>query len=224
MPTVLIVEDDDGARSLATEALDSERYRLLEADTVERARQLLAAESVDLVVLDLGLPDSSGLDLLDDVRDEPDVGVVITTGRDRLEDRIVGLRLGADDYLVKPYAPAELDARVEAVLRRRWPVDRRRILHLDALSIDRAAREARGNGQLIELSPMEFNLLAFLAERPRRAYSREKLLEEVWDSSSQWQVESTVTEHVRKLRRKLNEATDRPWITTVRGVGYRFDP
>ncbi len=224
MPTVLVVEDDDAARRLAVTALAQEHHDVLEAPDAAAATTALANESVDLVVLDLGLPDRPGLDLLTDLQRD-NVGVVILTGRGDVEDRIVGLRLGADDYLVKPFAPGELNARVEAVLRRRWPEDQRRLLSFERLVIDLSAREVEVDGQQVDLTPIEFDLLAHLAEHPRRAFTRERLLEDVWKSSSEWQVTTTVTEHIRKLRAKLaSVAGDRRWITTVRGVGYRFDP
>jgi two-component system, OmpR family, phosphate regulon response regulator PhoB len=224
MRTVLIVEDDDLARALANETLSRDGYRVLEAANVADAKDLLARESVELIVLDLGLPDQSGLELLTDLRRTDDTAVIIVTGRGELEDRVVGLRLGADDYLVKPIAPSELNARVEAVLRRRGPAARTQTLTHGALTIDREAREVRVDGELVELTPIEFDLLAFLAAHPRRVFSRGELLERVWNSSADWQVASTVTEHVRKVRQKLAESGIGDQIATVRGVGYRFDP
>lgn len=224
MPTVLVVEDDAAARRLAVTALAQEHHHVFEAPDAAAATATLANQAIDLVVLDLGLPDRPGLELLTELQRD-DVGVVILTGRGDVEDRIVGLRLGADDYLVKPFAPGELNARVEAVLRRRWPEDRRRLLTFDRLVIDRGAREVEVDGMRLDLTPIEFDLLTYLAEHPRRAFTRERLLEDVWNSSSEWQVVTTVTEHIRKLRLKLaSVADDRRWITTVRGVGYRFDP
>jgi DNA-binding response OmpR family regulator len=175
-------------------------------------------------VLDLGLPDGSGLELLTDLRRTGDIAVVVVTGRGELEDRVVGLRLGADDYLVKPIAPSELNARVEAVLRRRNPGAGSQVLTHGEVTIDRDAREVRIEGRIVEFTPIEFDLLVFLAAHPRRVFSRAELLQQVWNSSSDWQVTSTVTEHVRKVRSKLADAGTAPLISTVRGVGYRFDP
>jgi DNA-binding response OmpR family regulator len=224
MRTVLIVEDDDLARALATESLGRDGYRVVEAASVAEARQMLSREPVELVVLDLGLPDGSGLELLTDLRRTGDIAVVVVTGRGELEDRVVGLRLGADDYLVKPIAPSELNARVEAVLRRRNPGAGSQVLTHGEVTIDRDAREVRIEGRIVEFTPIEFDLLAFLAAHPRHVFSRAELLQQVWNSSSDWQVTSTVTEHVRKVRSKLADAGTAPLIATVRGVGYRFDP
>jgi DNA-binding response OmpR family regulator len=144
-------------------------------------------------------------------------------------DRIAGLRMGADDYIVKPFSRGELTARIETVLRRSRPsVAERRssgsALTFGQLRIDLTTREVVREGELIELTAMEFNLLAFLASSPRQVFSRQQLLQNVWASSSEWQDEATVTEHIRRVRRKIEEDPDHPrWITTVRGVGYRFE-
>jgi DNA-binding response OmpR family regulator len=165
------------------------------------------------------------LDFLAELRRDSDMPVVIVSGRSDEGDRLQGLRLGADDYLVKPYSPRELGERVRAVLRRAHPSSRAESLVFDGLELDLNAREVRVAGRSIALTPLEFALLTFLAAAPRHVFSRAELLRRVWGSDADWQTQATVTEHVRRLRRKL-ESSDhgRPWIVTVRGAGYRFEP
>jgi two-component system phosphate regulon response regulator PhoB len=179
--------------------------------------------------LDVVLGGEDGRDLLVKLRQKSDVPAVFLTGRGLEGDRIAGLRMGADDYIVKPFSRGELSARIETVLRRTRPAPggrslRRVGLTFGELRIDLTTREVERAGELIELTAMEFNLLAFLASSPRQVFSRQQLLQNVWSSSSEWQDEATVTEHIRRVRRKIEVDPDHPrWITTVRGVGYRFE-
>lgn len=222
----LVVDDDPAARLLASEGLGREGFAVVEAATVDTARSALAEHPVDIVILDLGLPDDNGLKLLSELREDGDLPVLIVSGFGEVEDRVVGLRLGADDYLVKPFAPSELAARVHAVLRRAHATPAEHLLQYDdGLVIDLMAREVRRNGEIVELRPREFDVLAELASNPRRAFTREALLRSVWKSSSEWQTPATVTEHLRKLRLAIEDDPSNPrHLITVRGVGYRFDP
>jgi DNA-binding response OmpR family regulator len=172
------------------------------------------------------LGNEDGRDLLLDLRRMSDVPVVFLTGRGHEIDKIAGLKMGADDYIVKPFSPGELSARVESLLRRtRRPPRPSGIADFGGLRIDYIAREVEVQGKVVDLTPKEFDMLAFLANSPRRAYSRSQLLEHVWSSSAEWQGEATVTEHIRRLRRKTEPNPDsHQWITTVRGMGYRFEP
>ncbi len=189
-----------------------------------RCRRSTSA-SWDLVVLDVSLPDLSGLDLLRQFRIVGDVPVIMLSGRGDEADRVAGLESGADDYVVKPFYPRELAARVRSLLRRSGARTRPSVLEFDELTIDTASRQALLHGLPVELTAREFDLLEFLASAPRQAFSRAQLLQRVWGSSSAWQQESTVTEHVRRIRRKLGvEADQSRWIATVRGFGYRFEP
>ncbi|MEO8693866.1 MAG: response regulator transcription factor [Acidimicrobiales bacterium] len=223
--TVLVVDDDPDARRIATTILESEGYGVVEAETAERAIDALRNHRVDLVILDLALPGTPGLELLAMLRRHHDVPVLIISGNDDVNTRIVGLRVGADDFVVKPVAPGEISARVGALLRRSEPLRLVGRLEYDDLLIDRDARQVFLRGRLIDLAPKEFDLLQFLASGPRRAYSRQMLLEKVWQSSAEWQQQATVTEHIRKLRIKIEDNPAAPrWICTVRNMGYRFDP
>jgi len=222
---ILIVEDDPELRQLLTKLLSAEGY---ETEAVATSMEALAAPDADLVLIDIVLGDEDGRDLLQELRRISDVPVVFLTGRGHEMDRIAGLKMGADDYIVKPFSPGELTARVASVLRRSRPRDQKPApwsgLQYGSLRIDPVTREVEIDGVLIELTAKEFDLTLFLASSPRQVFSRPQLLEHVWSSSSEWQDEATVTEHIRRIRRKIEADPDRPrWITTVRGVGYRFE-
>jgi DNA-binding response OmpR family regulator len=223
---VLVAEDDPDLLTFLRDALEAEGMTVQTA--ADGASTLLAvgAEPPDIVLLDLDLPDLDGLDVLSAVRRRGDLPVIVLTGRRMEEDRVTGLERGADDYVVKPFSARELAARIRTVLRRtEHPTEQsgtELIVH-EELVIDRTAREVTIDGRRVELTKREFDLLAFLAAHPRRVFSRQELLNEVWGSSEDWQVPATVTEHVRRVRLKLeNDPSNPRWIHNVRGVGYRF--
>jgi DNA-binding response OmpR family regulator len=223
---VLVVDDDPDLCQLLLRLLQAEGYGVDIAGNGASALGAVGRQQPDLVLLDIGLANEDGRDVLQALRKASDVPVVFLTGRGHEIDRIAGLRMGADDYIVKPFSPGELTARVESVLRRAQP---RRSdspgLTFGALRIDPRTREVSLNGRPVEMTTKEFDLLYFLASSPRQVFSREQLLDHVWSSSSEWQTDATVTEHIRRLRRKIEADPDRPmWITTVRGAGYRFEP
>ncbi|MGH3929564.1 MAG: response regulator transcription factor [Pseudonocardiaceae bacterium] len=223
-PLIGLIDDEADLVAMSRAYLERDGFRVVEAPDVKSGLAAIRREPVDLVVLDLGLPDGSGLDLLRTLRGTSRVPIIIVTGRSEETDRVVGLELGADDYLVKPFSQRELAARIRAVLRRTHPDQPSPIIHLGALLIDTAARQIRTATGPIALTPLEYALLAFLAASPGQTFSPEQLLEHVWDSSRQWQLPSTVAEHIYRVRRKLraHEVTT-PRIITVRGFGYRLD-
>lgn len=220
---VLVVDDDPRVRTVVTWQLEAEGFRVAEAPDGRRALETIEREHLDLVILDLALPGVGGLDVLRRLRDgERAAGgtalpVIVLSGRSGETDRIVGLDLGADDYLVKPFSPGELAARVRSVLRRVAPAPP---MTATGLRIDHAAREVFADGREITMTAKEFDLLAFLAAHPRQVFTRAQLLERVWASAAEWQSEATVTEHVHRLRQKLGPRL----VRTVRGVGYRLEP
>lgn len=223
---ILVVDDEPMVREVVVAYLQREGFEVDEASTGATALKQIEASQPDLVVLDVMLPELDGFSVLTELRRTGDIPVILLTARTDEPDRVLGLELGADDYVVKPFSPRELVARVRSVLRRSAPVTiEPEVLEFGELIIDEQAREVTLNGITIEMTPKEFDLVAFFAHSPRQVFSRGQLLEHVWDSSADWQDPSTVTVHVRRLRRKIEEDPDNPrWITTVWGVGYRFEP
>jgi DNA-binding response OmpR family regulator len=225
--SVLVVDDDADVRRMVVWQLEAEGFAMREAVDGQSALATIREHPPDLVILDLSMPGISGLDVLRRLRDSTAIPVILLTGHAGEADRVAGLDLGADDYLVKPFSVRELGARVRSVLRRAAPVRARGGDGLDfgSLRIDAVSREVTVDGQPVELTAREFDLLVFLAGSPRRVFSRAQLLEQVWRSSAEWQDEATVTQHVFRLRRKLGgDRDDLPRLRTVRGVGYRFEP
>jgi two-component system phosphate regulon response regulator PhoB len=224
---ILVVDDDPQLRSLLLLVLEAEGYPVILASDVASAVAELERGEVDLVVLDVSLGVDDGRLVLARIRESGDLPVILISGRGDTADRVLGLRLGADDFLSKPFSPVELAARVETVLRRSGHSEgslASRSNHR-GLKVDEASREVTVDGRVVELTAKEFDLLAFLARSPRQVFSRGQLLEHVWSSRSDWQDEATVTEHVRRVRHKIEPDPANPrWIATVRGVGYRFEP
>ena len=210
--------------------LTGEGYRVIAATSGAEALAVVTTHDPDLVVLDIVLGEEDGRELLGEIRLLSDVPVIFLTGRGLETERIAGLKLGADDYVVKPFSLGEVSARIESVLRRAGvAANHHRIeaptISFGDLQINENTHEVRLSGRLVELTSREFALLAFMAKSPRQVFSRPQLLEHVWASSPEWQNEATVTEHVRRLRLKLEADPEKPtWITTVRGGGYRFEP
>ena len=223
---VLVVDDDPTVAEVVTGYLDRAGYVVDRAGDGPDALARAAAHWPDLVVLDLMLPGMDGLEVCRRMRGQGPVPVIMLTARGDEDDRILGLEVGADDYVTKPFSPRELVLRVESVLRRTRPVQPSAqpsgALRAAGLSVDPAARRAVKNGSELALTIREFDLLAFFLRHPGRVYSREDLMREVWG----WDFGdlSTVTVHVRRLRGKVEDDPARPrLIQTVWGVGYRFD-
>ena len=228
VPHVLVVDDEPMVREVVVQYLVRDGLRVDEAADGDQALAWLATNKPDLVVLDVMLPGVDGLRILRELRATSQIPVILLTARAEEIDRITGLELGADDYVIKPFSPRELAARVRTVLRRTTspkPEDDDNALDFGALRIDARTREVTVNGDLTALTPKEFDLLYRLALSPRQVFSRRQLLEMVWDSSPDYQDAATVTVHVGRLRQKIESDPDNPrWITTTWGVGYRFEP
>jgi DNA-binding response OmpR family regulator len=224
---VLVVEDDRTVAEVVTRYLEREGFAVESVGDGQEALARADAQLPDLVVLDIMLPGLDGLEVCRRLRSRAPIPVVMLTARGSEEDKVLGLELGADDYVSKPFSPRELTARVKAVLRRAGSplddLDRSGSLEFDELRIDLGAREARVRDELATLTAREFELLAFLARHPRQVFRRDELLEHVWGYT--YGDTSTVTVHIRRLREKIEENPSEPRrITTVWGVGYRFDP
>jgi DNA-binding response OmpR family regulator len=224
MATVLVVDDEPIVRDVVTRYLERDGHRIIEAADGDEARGKIARESPNLVVLDVMLPgDTDGLALCRWIRSTSDLAVILLTARGDETDRIVGLELGADDYVTKPFSPRELASRVRTVLRRTQdaapPRDR---VEVGPLVVDAVRHEARRDGELLTLTAREFDLLWFLASNPNRVFSRDQLMAGVWGYSAALDT-GTVTVHIRRLREKLEEDPSKPLLLeTVWGVGYRL--
>jgi two-component system, OmpR family, response regulator ResD len=223
--TVLVVDDEPIVREVVVRYLEREGFRTLEAADGDRARQLVERESPHLVVLDLMLPGTDGLALCRWIRSRSELPIIMLTARGEEADRIVGLELGADDYVTKPFSPRELAARVRTVLRRSAaPAPAGERLAFDGLAIEPATREVTKDGRPLQLTAKEFDLLWFLASHPRHVFSRDQLMDRVWGYEAALDT-GTVTVHVRRLREKIEEDPSKPrLLQTVWGVGYRFTP
>jgi DNA-binding response OmpR family regulator len=223
--TVLIVDDEPIVREVVVGYLQREGYRTLEAADGDRARELVERESPSLVVLDIMLPGIDGLELCRWIRGRSDLPVILLTARGDETDRIVGLEIGADDYITKPFSPRELTARVRTVLRRsKAEASVAERLAFDGLELDARTRDVHRDDRLLNLTAKEFDLLWFLARHPRQVFSRDQLMDRVWGYEAALDT-GTVTVHVRRLREKIEDDPSRPTrLQTIWGVGYRFVP
>jgi DNA-binding response OmpR family regulator len=225
---VLVVDDEPMVREVVARYLELDGFRVHEAADGAAALSWLADHRPDLVVLDIMLPGIDGLSILRQLRAVGEIPVILLTARAEEVDRIIGLELGADDYVVKPFSARELAARVRSVLRRAAPkigTSCETALDFGRLRIEPLTREVTVDGKRVDLTPKEFDLLVVLASSPRQVFSRRQLLEQVWDSTPEYQDAATVTVHVGRLRQKLELNPEEPrWISTAWGVGYRFEP
>jgi DNA-binding response OmpR family regulator len=219
-PTVLLVEDEPEIVGLLTDFLAVEGFGVIAAGDAQRAIAAMDGRDVDCVVLDVMLPGASGFDLCRRIRERSDVPLLFLSARGEDEDKLRGLALGADDYIVKSATPAEVVARVKAVLRSSDGGRTNGRRSFGRLEIDLAAHEVRIAGDAVALTAREFELLALFAAHPRQVLTREQIFERVWGS---WGDRSAVSVYVRRLRDKLDDGAAEI-LVTVWGVGYRFDP
>ncbi len=223
---LLIIDDEPDLRAMLSAYLDAEGYAVFEASDGEAGLEAVAVQQPDLVILDVGLPGLDGFEVLRLLRHSSDVPVIMLTARDEEVDRVVGLTVGADDYVTKPFSPRELVARIAATLRRStsaWSTEyEEEILRFEGLTIHPTRREVISDGRTIELSTLDFDLLAALAASPGRVFSREQLMERVW-GWDYFGVDRVVDVHVASIRKAISDdAADPRFIGTVRGVGYKF--
>lgn len=223
--TVLIVEDDNAVKSLIATALKVQGYRLLEAGTGGAALLEATTKNPDVIILDLGLPDADGIDLIRQVRTWSHTPIIVVSARTEDADKVAALDAGADDYLIKPFSPRELVARVRALFRRAHQADEPQVEVLDFgdLVIDISGHKILVEGKEVDLTASEFKLLTTLARHPGRVYNRMELVEKVLGYDFEG-YERTIDSHVKNLRAKLGDDPKKPkWLYTVHGVGYRFE-
>lgn len=228
--TVLIVEDEEPIQELLAYNFKAEGFNVRTLDGTEDVVREISNDTPDLILLDWMLPSMSGIEICRSLRARPDtrdVPIIMLTARKTEADRIAGLEMGADDYVVKPFSPQEVVSRVRAVLRRSGGSGNREDdvhLEFDGMVIDSSTRSVFVDGHERALTAKEFDLLHTLAQRPQHVFSRDQLLELVWGSPD-YIDPSTVTVHIRRVREKIEAQPSQPrWITTVWGVGYRFEP
>jgi two-component system, OmpR family, response regulator len=217
--TVVVVDDEPNIADLVDLYLAREGFRVLKTGTGEAGLRAVKDHRPRLVVLDVGLPDVDGLEVCKRLRATSRIPVIFLTARDSEVDRVLGLELGGDDYLTKPFSPAELVARVKAVLRRVDGGPAPEVMQVGAVAIDAGRREVRIDGAPVDFTTKEFDLLRYLAERPGLALSRQQILDGVW-GHDWYGDERTVDVHIAQVRKKLGDAVE---IKTVRGVGYRLE-
>lgn len=222
---ILVVDDEASVRSLVRSYLVREGYDVIEAENGADALKRARTEHPDLVVLDLMIPEIDGLEVCRILRSEMDIFILMLTARTEETDKLLGLGLGADDYLTKPFSPRELVARVKAILRRRQgdTMPAASMVRAGQIEIDTSRHVATVSGKVLDLTAREFEILSMLASRPGMVFTREKLLEMVWGSD--FYGDSRVVDvHVAKLRKKLEEDPAHPrYLITVRGVGYKLE-
>ena len=228
-PTILVVEDEPDIRKLVQYNLLQERYKVIEAEDSEQALKLLQRAKPNLIILDLMLPGMSGMELCKLLRDRQDTAhlpILMLTAKAGEADKVIGLEMGADDYLAKPFSPREMVARVRAILRRAESAaaaDSPPSYEKGPLRIDFTTYEVFARGKTIKLTLKEFELLRFLAQNPNRVLSRDQLLDRVWGGET-YVTPRTVDVHIRRLRKAIEKDDSHPkWILTLRGVGYKFD-
>jgi DNA-binding response OmpR family regulator len=223
---ILVVDDEPMVRDVLARYLEKEGFVVQTAEDGEQALEAFEASPPDLVLLDLMLPRIDGLEVLRRMRERTRSAVIMLTAKGEETDRVVGLELGADDYVTKPFSPREVVARVRAVLRRTTGegASTSRVVTFGDVTIDGPRREVRRGDRTVHLTRKEFDLLALLASSPGRTFTRGELLDEVWDFA--WDGDTaTVTVHIRRLREKIEQDPSNPaHLVTVWGVGYRFEP
>ena len=221
---ILVVDDEKKIVEIVKAYLEKEGFAVIVAYDGKAALEQIHRQSPDLIVLDLMLPEVSGLDVCRAVRKESNVPIIMLTARDETTDKIVGLELGADDYVTKPFDPKELVTRVKTVLRRfEGTKTTKDLLTIGNLTIDREKRLVQRDGEAVSLTPIEFDLLKTLAENPGRVYSRMQLLDMIQGDAYEG-YERTIDSHIKNLRKKIESDPEHPkYIATVHGVGYKLE-
>lgn len=225
-PKVLVIDDEENVCELITLYFEKSGYEIMCTPDGMEGIEAVRSQKPDLVILDLMLPALDGLDVCKEIRKFSNIPLIMLTARVDEVDRVLGLEIGADDYVTKPFSPRELLARVKAVLRRAAYVptpDEQQMLTMPGLSISRVSREVIVGDQQVDLTPKEFDLLWYLASNRNRVFTREQLLEHVWAYQEFYGDERTVDQHIKRLRRKIETPGSPCRITTIWGVGYKFE-
>ena len=224
---ILIADDEPEIRDLLRLYLENEQYEVMEAEDGQQALDLLRSRKPDLCVLDIMMPKMDGWEVLETIRKYSQVPVIMLTAKVADDDKIMGLTIGADDYITKPFSPSELVARVKAHLARYERLigsseAKNDIIEIHGIRIDKTARRVWVNDEEKQFTTKEFDLLTFLAENPNHVFTKEELFREIWDMESVGDI-ATVTVHIKKIREKIEMNTNKPqYIETIWGVGYRF--
>lgn len=221
---ILVVEDEAAIRDMIRFALVRAEFRVAEAGSAQEARLRMADERPDLILMDWMMPGVTGIELTRELKSQTtarDIPVIMVTARAEEEDKIRGLNIGCDDYVLKPFSFPELIARIQAVLRRALPGGEEERLTVNGLEVDAASQRVTAKGQPIKLGPTEYRLLHFFVSHPERVYTREQVLDRVWGQNV-YVEERTVDVHIRRLRKALEPYGYADMIQTVRGTGYRF--
>lgn len=220
---ILVVDDEKRVVDLVKLYLEKEGYSVAEAYDGQQALDMVDSDTYSLIILDLMLPVIDGWTVAKEIRKRYSTPIIMLTARGEEFDKVLGFELGADDYVVKPFSPRELMARVKALLRRMGPKSHQdQVLEFPELTIDPVARTVVAAGKPVDLTPKEFDLLYYMAKNPERVYTREKLLEDIWDYNFFGSLR-TVDTHIKQLREKLRRSQAGKYITTVWGVGYKFE-
>ncbi len=225
-PVVLVIDDEENVCELITLYFEKAGYAVACAGDGNDGIEMVRSQKPDMVILDLMLPGMDGLDVCKEIRKFSNVPLIMLTARVDEVDRVLGLEIGADDYVTKPFSPRELLARVKAVLRRAAYIpspDEQQVLNLPGLAVSRISREVIVGDSRIDLTPKEFDLLWYLASNRNRVFTREQLLEQVWAYQEFYGDERTVDQHIKRLRRKIETPGSPCRITTIWGVGYKFE-
>lgn len=225
MQTILLVEDEEEIREFEKDYLEKEGFKVLEAADGLRALSLFGSSSVDLVVLDLNLPEVNGIDVCKTIREESGIPIIMVTARTKEIDELIGLEVGADDYIKKPFSPRILIARIKTLLKRPQLQDTGTLVRRGDLEFDIPALKLKKGGHTIELTVIQYNILLTLAATPGRIFSRDELLDRGYDTSLPPDIfDRTIDAHIKNIRKVIEADTSRPeYILTVRGRGYKFN-
>lgn len=223
-PLILIIDDDPDILKVLKANLELHKFSVITADSWSEGQKALSIGRPDLLILDLILPDGDGIEICRTLRRKyPLLPILMLTAKDSVSDKVIGLESGADDYMVKPFETMELIARIKACLRRTKPEKREEIIQIGELIIDLKKREVEKRGQIIELTPKQFNLLVFLAENRDRVISRKEIKEHLWQEKSLYSWSRVIDVHIMHLRQKIEDNPQEPeYILTMPGIGYRF--